>query len=295
MKYFAFCKSDILLTKELSIPQGETAPFPCQPWQVVTKLSPPNPPRGETTSEGVSCEQKEISNSVCPANTDGAVISPQRGAGGVVVLRLDNPITDERFVMMPLRQSFDVLSAEDYQMAGKCAELLYFDQNSKFCGCCGAPMKWESDINKKCTGCGKQLWPPLQTAVIVRVTRTITQSDEGDVEEILLVHALNFRGDHYGLVAGFVETGETLEECVRRELQEEVGIEVENIRYFGSQPWPYPCGLMVGFTAQYKSGNLHLQRSEISKGGWFRRDNLPEIPGPVSIAGQLIRDWLVKK
>lgn len=115
----------------------------------------------------------------------------------------------------------------------------------------------------------KEVWPQLATAVIVLVRR-------GD--EVLLVHARNFRGDFFGLVAGFVETGETLEEAVHREVLEETGITIDNLQYFGSQPWPYPCGLMVGFRADYVSGDIHLQRSELSKGAWFHRDNLPQIP-----------------
>lgn len=271
MYYFAFCQGDLLLTKELSVPQGQTAPFVIQPWQVLTTL----------TLHEVSGAPFQLTNDRC------------------TVIRLDNPVNDDRFVMMPLRKSFEVLPRNLYLLAGKCAELLYFDQNSKFCGCCGAPMKWESEINKKCTGCGKQLWPQLQTAVIVRIERADYLPADVDPSvaskpepAILMIRAKNFRGSYYGLVAGFVETGETLEECVRREVREEVGIEIEDIRYFGSQPWPYPCGLMVGFTARYKSGELHLQQSELSKAGWFTRSNMPEYPGPVSIAGQLVRDWL---
>ena len=107
-----------------------------------------------------------------------------------------------------------------------------------------------------------------------------------------LVRAKNFRTDFYGLVAGFVETGETLEEAVAREALEETGVTITNIRYFASQPWPYPCGLMVGFNADYVSGEIHLQRSEIAKGGWFRRDNLPTIPEKLSIARMLLDAWL---
>ena len=140
-----------------------------------------------------------------------------------------------------------------------------------------------NEISKRCRECGKEVWPQLATAIIVRITNN---------DAILMVHANNFRGNYYGLVAGFVETGETLEECVRREVREETGIEVRNIRYFGSQPWPYPCGLMVGFTADYADGELKLQRSELSSGGWFTRHNLPEIPGRVSLARKLIDDWL---
>ena len=110
-------------------------------------------------------------------------------------------------------------------------------------------------------------------------------------DQILLVHARNFRGPHYGLVAGFVETGETLEQAVEREVWEETRLRISNLRYFGSQPWPYPCGLMVGFTADYASGELHLQREELGGGGWFDRDHLPLLPDNASIARRLIDDW----
>jgi NAD+ diphosphatase len=140
----------------------------------------------------------------------------------------------------------------------------------------------DTDISKKCTECGKEVWPQLATAVIVLIHR-------GD--EVLLVRAKNFKRDYYGLVAGFVETGETLEEAVAREALEETGVNITNIRYFGSQPWPYPCGLMVGFNADYVSGEIHLQHSEIAKGGWFRKDNLPNIPEKLSIARMLLDAW----
>ena len=144
-------------------------------------------------------------------------------------------------------------------------------------------MKLHTDISKRCTNCGKEVWPQLATAIIVLIHR-------GD--DVLLVHARNFKGDFYGLVAGFVETGETLEEAVRREVMEETGLTITNLRYFGSQPWPYPCGLMVGFNADYVSGEVHLQRSELSKGAWFNKNNLPTIPEKLSIARKLLDNWL---
>lgn len=199
-------------------------------------------------------------------------------------VRIDAPVAgDDRYVMTGLRASFDLLSREMYRQAGKGEEILYWDANTRFCGVCGAPMKLHTDISKRCVNCGKEVWPQLATAIIVLVRR-------GD--RILLVHAHNFKGRFYGLVAGFVETGETLEECVRRELMEETGIKVKDIRYFGSQPWPYPCGLMVGFYADYAEGELRLQRSEIACGGWFDRAHLPDIPGKVSMARMLIDAWL---
>jgi hydrolase, NUDIX family len=129
------------------------------------------------------------------------------------------------------------------------------------------------------------VWPSLATAIIVLIQRN---------DEVLLVHARNFKGNFYGLVAGFIETGETLEEAVHREVLEETGITIENLHYFGSQPWPYPSGLMIGFTADYVSGNIHLQKEELSKGAWFTKDNLPNIPEKLSIARRMLDDWIIK-
>lgn len=249
--YFVFCQEELLLEKTAdggyTIPLQEEPPVEVKPWTNVMNIS---------TLDGIE----------------------------VKTFRVDSPIVEsEQYEMCGLRKSYYKLPRPLYLMAGKCQELLYWDQNTKYCGVCGAPMRMDTDISKKCTECGKEIWPQLATAVIVLIHR-------GD--EVLLVRAKNFRTDHYGLVAGFVETGETLEEAVAREALEETGVRITNIRYFASQPWPYPCGLMVGFHADYVSGEIHLQRSEIAKGGWFRRDNLPTIPEPLSIARMLLDDWL---
>jgi NAD+ diphosphatase len=167
--------------------------------------------------------------------------------------RIDHPVTDqERYEMCGLRQSYYKLSSEDYLKAGKCQELLYWDSNTKYCGVCGGLMHFDTPISKKCEQCGKEIWPQLATAVIVLVRKE---------DKVLLVHAKNFRTDFYGLVAGFVETGETLEEAVHREVMEETGLHIKNLVYFASQPWTYPCGLMVGFMADYDGGKIHHQRS----------------------------------
>ena len=198
-----------------------------------------------------------------------------------------------------LRASYYKLPLSFYEKAGKCWELLYWDHNTRFCGVCGAPMKKHTDISKRCTNCGKEVWPQVSPAVIVLVRREAVDADgrkltrDGrSVEEALLVQARNFRSDFYGLVAGFVETGETLEEAVHREVMEETGLSITHLRYFGSQAWPYPSGLMVGFHADYVAGDIHLQRSELKKGAWFRKDSLPTIPEKLSIARKLIDSWL---
>ena len=205
----------------------------------------------------------------------------------VKTFRIDAPVTDHpRFEMCGLRASFNKIPRDLYLKAGKCQEILYWDMNTQFCGVCGAPMKMHTEISKRCEHCGKEVWPQLATAVIVLIHK-------GD--EVLLVHAKNFQRDFFGLVAGFVETGETLEQAVERETLEETGIHIRNIRYFGSQPWPYTCGLMVGFQAEYDYGEIHLQHSELSAGGWFKKENLPDIPEKLSIARMLIDNWLNSK
>ena len=183
-----------------------------------------------------------------------------------------------------LRDSWALLPQAEHRAAGKAAEILYWDAHSRFCPACGAPMARVTDIMKRCPQCGHELYPPVAPAVIVRVTR--------GRDEVLLVHARNFRGTFYGLVAGFVEAGETLEECVRREVREETGLSIDRLRYFGSQPWPYPCSLMAAFTAEYAGGEIKLQDDELTAGAFYRRDSLPELPKPPSIARQLIEDWI---
>lgn len=199
-------------------------------------------------------------------------------------------------VSMELRSSFHYLSHDEYLLAGKAAELLYWHENTRFCGRCGGAMEFHTAISKRCMVCGKEVWPHVSPAIIVRIRRKAEYDVNGTEirpEQILLVHARNFRrADYYGLVAGFVETGETLEECVRREVKEETSIVIENLQYFGSQPWPYPSGIMVAFTADYVRGELHLQETELSRAGWYDRQHMPPVPDESSIARWLIDDWV---
>lgn len=194
------------------------------------------------------------------------------------------------YVTTDLRKSHGLLPLPFYKMAGKAAELIYWDQNTRYCGVCGYPLEYQTVISKKCHQCGKEIWPQVSPAIIVRIRKEDLEAPWR--EKILLVHGRQFRRNSYGLVAGFVETGETLEECVEREVKEETGLRICNLRYFGSQSWPFPSGLMVGFTADYLQGDIHLQEDEVTDGGWFDREHLPAIPDKASIARQLIDDWL---
>lgn len=179
-----------------------------------------------------------------------------------------------------LRQLFEALPQELFALAGRAKQIMEWDRDHQFCGRCGDSMVAQTeDRSKKCPACGLISFPRLAPAIIVAVTR-------GD--EILLAHAARFAAGWYSVLAGFVEPGETLEEAVAREVYEEVGIRVKDIGYFGSQPWPFPHSLMVGFTAQYAGGEIRLDPREIKDARWFKADQLPNIPSRISIARRLI-------
>lgn len=197
---------------------------------------------------------------------------------------MDTPLEETaEYLPMGLRASYDYLDPVLHKIAGKAYELIYWDQHSRFCPSCGTKTVMQTTISKQCPNCKYEIYPVVSPAILVLIRK-------GDA--ILLVHARNFRGSFYGLVAGFLETGETLEECVRREVMEETGLEINNITYFGNQPWPYPSNLMVGFIADYVSGTIRLQDEELSEGAFFTKDNLPELPRKLSLARKMIDWWL---
>ena len=184
-----------------------------------------------------------------------------------------------------LRALFSVLDENLIWIAGRANQLVNWNQTHRYCGSCGKQTEFKSDERAKiCLHCGLTNYPRLSPAVIVAVVN-------GD--QILLGRNKRFKLPFYSVLAGFVEPGETLEQCVEREIREEVGLRVKNIRYFGSQPWPFPNSLMVAFTADYDGGNIRVDGSEIVDAAWFKRDNLPRIPPKISIARQLIQ-WFIK-
>ena len=156
-----------------------------------------------------------------------------------------------------LRDLYGRVDEHLWTLAGRAAQLVEWDRTHLHCGRCGAPTEHApGERARRCTVCGHAAFPRLSPAVIVRVTR-------GD--EILLARAQRFPGRLYSVLAGFVEPGESLEECVARELEEEVGIEVADITYFASQPWPFPHSLMIGFTATWVSGDLRIEEAELRR------------------------------
>ena len=171
---------------------------------------------------------------------------------------------------------------EIFSVAGRAFQYLDWDRTHQYCGRCGGHTEPSLDERARaCPACGLISYPEVTPAIIVAVTRG---------REILLARSRRFQGSFFSVLAGFVESGETFEECVKREVMEEVSITVDNIRYFGSQPWPFPHSLMVGFTAEYAGGKISIDDREISDAGWFAAEALPEIPRTGTIARRLI-DW----
>jgi len=209
---------------------------------------------------------------------------------GVVCLACDlgpEPALPQGTALSGLRRIFGAVDDELFWAAGRAFLALEFERNHRRCGRCGAPTGDKGEERAKiCQECGLVVFPRMSPAIIVAVR---------DGDRILLAHAERFPGGMHSVLAGFVEPGESLEHCVQREVREEVGIEVKNIRYFGSQPWPFPNSLMVGFTADYAGGEIRVDPKEIVSAGWFRADALPpRIPDKISIARKLI-DAFIKE
>jgi NAD+ diphosphatase len=188
------------------------------------------------------------------------------------------------FAARPLRTLYGQIDDDLFSLGGRAVQIVEWGRNHRFCGRCGAetaPIPGERA--KRCPACGLSTYPRLSPAIIVRVTR-------GD--EILLARNARFPATFFSVLAGFVEPGESLEGTVRRELQEEVAIAVRDIRYFASQPWPFPNSLMIGFTAEWAGGEVTVDQSELAEAGWFTVATLPSIPGKPSIARLLIDDYV---
>ncbi|MCE5266126.1 MAG: NAD(+) diphosphatase [Deltaproteobacteria bacterium] len=184
-----------------------------------------------------------------------------------------------------LRYLYERLDEPMLAIAMKAVHLTEWAEKSRYCGRCGREMAPSAkEMNAlECPGCGMLVFPRISPAVIVLVER------EG---RLLLARSVRFTANFFSTLAGFVEPGETLEDAIHREIAEEVGIRVRNIRYFGSQAWPFPDSLMIGFTAEYESGEIQIDRTEIAEAGWFAPDGLPNLPGKISIARKLIDGFL---
>lgn len=194
----------------------------------------------------------------------------------------------ERMIADGLRQLYPRIGDPLFGVAGRAVQVVAWDRTHTYCGQCGTPTEdLAHERAKRCPACGLISYPRLSPAIIIAVVR---HTEEGD--RLLMARNHRFPAGRYSVIAGYVEPGETLEECAQREVCEEVGIRIKNIRYFGSQPWPFPNSLMIAFTAEDAGGEITLEEEEIAEAGWFAADALPGLPPKMSIARRLI-DWFV--
>lgn len=191
---------------------------------------------------------------------------------------------------IPLRQFFWQSKTEEEQqkglpsvigsLAARAHGFLRLMESYIYCPKCGTKLKPDTtETAMKCPSCGRLDFPHIEPAIIVLVHKG---------NDLLLVKNRNFKGDYYGCVSGFVEMGESIENCVRREVKEETNIDIKNIRYVGSQAWPFPDQLMLAFNAEYAGGEIKKQEKELLDAKWFNKDALPPLPPPGSVAYNLL-------
>lgn len=205
----------------------------------------------------------------------------------VYLLELQQPAEVAGCNWQGLRQLMLQGDAGTFKMLGYASQIATWARQHRFCGSCAAPMQpVAGERAMHCPVCAVQHYPRLSPSMIVLVTR-------GD--EILLARSPRFNPGVYSTLAGFVEAGESVEECVAREVFEEVGLKVDNLKYLGSQGWPFPHSLMLGFHAEYSSGEIVMQADEIEDARWFALDDLPLLPAANSISRYLIELYLARR
>jgi NAD+ diphosphatase len=195
--------------------------------------------------------------------------------------------TSAQGTLLNLREVYAHLGKNLTQLAGRGRQLLDWRIDHQYCGRCATPTDFfDHGRAKKCPQCKLINYPRIAPCILVAITRG---------NEILLARSAHFRPGLYSVLAGFVEPSETLEECVHREVMEEVGIKVKNLQYIGSQAWPFPNQLMCGFMAEYDSGKINIDTHELSDAQWFKKEKLPVIlPLSISLSYQLIQNFLTQ-
>ena len=190
----------------------------------------------------------------------------------------------EGYMLMPLRGLLGRATQSLFYLAGRAQQILEWHDTNQFCGRCGAAMAVHAeDRAMTCADCRIVNYPRLSPSIIVLITKG---------EEMLLARNANWPTNMYSTLAGFVEPGESIEQTVHREVHEEVGLRVENLKYFGSQSWPFPNSLMLGFHAEYRDGDIVCQPGEIADAQWFTKDTLPQTPPKTAISGWLIDEFI---
>ncbi|MGV8842542.1 MAG: NAD(+) diphosphatase [Pseudomonas sp.] len=205
----------------------------------------------------------------------------------VFVLELQQPLAVPDSAWQSLRQFMLQDDVDTFKLLAYAAQIGTWARHQRFCGSCGAAMQQlVGQWAMQCAQCKLQHYPRLSPSMIVLVTR-------GD--EILLARGAHFASGVYSTLAGFVEAGESVEQCVAREVREEVGLEVCNLQYFGSQGWPFPHSLMLGYHAEYAAGQIVMQPEEIEDARWFALNELPPLPAQRSIARYLIDLYVARR
>lgn len=191
----------------------------------------------------------------------------------------------QAFQAITLRNSLDYLDDHWYMLAAKAFSIINWDRNHQFCGHCGqATLQSAQTFERVCPRCQLNFYPRISPSIIVLIYRD---------DQILMARSAHFPPGVYALIAGFVEPGESVEEAVHREVFEETHLTIQNLQYFGSQPWPFPDSLMMGFYAEYKGGELKIDTRELEDAGWYRHDNLPGRPSfKKSIASRMLDAYL---
>jgi NAD+ diphosphatase len=188
---------------------------------------------------------------------------------------------------LSLRNLFERLPEHEFQLAGRALQVLRWHFDHQFCGRCGQPtLQHAQDLAKSCVHCAIDFYPRLSPCIITLITR-------GD--ECLLAWHTRSTEEKYSCLAGFIEMGESPEQTLIREVKEEVGLEVSHIRYLASQPWPFPGQLMLGYFADYASGDIKLDQQEIRSAHWFRYNQLPKTPLPTTLSGRLINAFVQER
>ena len=201
----------------------------------------------------------------------------------VVQLHPDAEPGDD-FEWLALRNLAGRVDDDIFNLWGKASQILHWQKTHRYCGNCSAEtVDHPSEQAKVCPACALSWYPRISPCIIVLIIRG---------EKMLLARSPRFTEGMYSTLAGFIEPGESVESTLKREIAEEVAIRIKNIRYFGSQPWPFPGQLMLGFFADYDAGEIHIDGVEINDAGWYHFRNLPLIPGEGTIAGRMIR-WQV--
>jgi len=248
----------------------------------VSLIDPPPDPEGESLIITVHGNRVAILDGPAPAN--GLYLGTLSGrhcwADDAELGQQDDDVFYE-----DLRRIWGTVDEVVWTLAGRAVQLVEWARTHRFCGRCGEPTEpVPGERARRCTVCGLLAYPRLAPAVI-----TLIEREDG---KALLARNANFPQPTFSCIAGFVEPGETIEDAVRREVHEEVGVDLAEIRYFGSQPWPFPHQLMLGFQALHGGGEIQVDGVEIAEAAWFSPDDLPQIPPPISISRRLIDDWL---